>query len=163
MVARKDHGRVAFESLPSYLNKRGWELRRVEGRHAFEVKTKRGRFTTTLLFEIEIELTQFMFYIFPPVKLFDYMLPRVAEYVCRANVELLIGNFELDFDDPEFCFSFKNSIDFREARLTPQLMDGVIESAFTAFDKFFPTGLMRVIVDLDTPAEAIRKIKCGEI
>jgi hypothetical protein len=151
-VTLEDVGRRAFELLGPYLQKIGWKGERIKGRHAYSVDIRNELFPIRLFLEIDIDLTQFRFSIIPDVKISDDKLSAVAEYFCRVNWGMRIGNFDLDFRSGKI--SFRNGIEFRGTTLSMALIDGAIEPALHAFEEFRP-GLMNVIAGLEEPADAV--------
>jgi hypothetical protein len=159
MSGATPNGQKAFETLTQYLNVHGWNAERLAEQTAFKAHKEGELCPLVYYFQIKSDLEQFLFYVVPDINLFEQMLQPTAEYVCRANHGLRIGNFELDFRAGRL--SFKSSLNFRGVELTDRLLDNVIQPALTAFDEFFP-GASNVIAGLDSPADAIRKMEYGE-
>ena len=83
----------------------------------------------------------------------------MAEFIARANYDLLIGNFEMDFQDGEI--RFKTSIDVEDAEdhFTSQIIRQMVYANVVTTDRYFP-GVMKVIYDEScTPLEAIEQIE----
>lgn len=159
MSADTPNGEKAFATLTQYLKDRGWKTERLSGDTAFKSEKEGDLCPLLYYFQIKVDLEQFLFYIVPHINLFEQMLQPTAEYTCRANHGLRIGNFELDFKTGRL--SFKSSLNFKGVELSPVLIDNVIEPALTAFDEFFP-GAANVIAGVDSPVDAIRKMEYGE-
>lgn len=87
----------------------------------------------------------------PPEKRRD-----MAEFICRANYGLGIGNFELDFTDGEI--RYKTSIDVTNSELTPALIRNVIYANVVLFDRYF-SGILEVIEGEANPEAAIERIE----
>jgi hypothetical protein len=79
----------------------------------------------------------------------------VVDFITRANVGLVIGNFEFDTNRGEL--RYKTSIDVEGDRLTPALLTHVVHANVLTMDRYLP-GLLSVIQDGATPAEALRTI-----
>lgn len=152
-------GTTAIETLGGYLRDQAWSAERLAEDTAFKSRRELELCPVVYYFQIKPDLEQFLFYIVPELSLFEDMLAPCAEFVCRANHGMRIGNFELDFRAGQL--SFRSSLNFKGVELSAVLIDNVIQPALTAFDEFFP-GAARVIAGLDTPAEAIRKIEYGD-
>src|SRR5262245_1286024 len=101
---------------------------------------------------------QFVFYSVAPVLADEPHRPAVAEYLSRANYGLVLGNFELDFDDGDI--RYKTSIDVEDAELTPELIRHVVYANVEAMDRYLP-GLMLVLADGASPAGAIQRVEAG--
>jgi hypothetical protein len=159
MASPSENAIKAFETLTHYLKSKGWSVQEMDVEFAL-VSEQQGEFYhTKYYFQIFPEHEQFLFYIAPQINLFEHMLPAAAEYICRANYGMRIGNFDLSFRDGQV--SFRSGVNFRGTLLSEALIDGVMEPALQAFDEFFP-GLKEVIAEIATPLEAIRKMKYGE-
>lgn len=78
--------------------------------------------------------------------------PRVAEYLMRANYGLVVGNFEMDFDDGEV--RFRTGIDVEDDRLSEALTRALIYSNWVTMDRYLP-GLQAVVRGEMAPNEAI--------
>jgi hypothetical protein len=154
-----DNGLRAFDTLARYLEEENWSVERIRGKFAFKQSKTTELCPVTYYFQVETDLEQFLFYIVPEISLFHEMLGSAAEYICRANFGIRIGNFELDFRDGQV--RFKSSINFKRTQLSEILIDDAIKPAVAAFDEFFP-GLANVIAGLDTPAKAIAEAEYGQ-
>ena len=80
----------------------------------------------------------------------------VAELITRINSGLIIGNFDLDFDDGEV--SYKTSIDFDGVELAEPLIRNLIDANVTIADNFFYTIVEGITSDL-LPEQLLAKRK----
>lgn len=80
----------------------------------------------------------------------------VVDFITRANVGLVIGNFEFDADRGEL--RYKTSIDVEGDRLTPALLTHVVHANVLTMDRYLP-GLLLVVQDGAEPAAALRTIE----
>lgn len=78
-----------------------------------------------------------------------------CEFLNRANCNLRIGSFQLDYEDGEVLF--RASIDVEGGALAPKMVNSLIDAAIWAYDWYYP-GLMRVTYCLQTPEEAVRSL-----
>ena len=91
---------------------------------------------------------------------YSVLIPRVpaarrlavAEYITRANYDLMLGNFELDLEDGEV--RFKTSADLSGMTPTTAFLKTLIFANLLATDRYFP-GLMSVLFADALPAQAI--------
>ena len=79
----------------------------------------------------------------------------MAEFLTRANYGLIVGNFELDFDDGEV--RYKTSLDVEDAELLPALLAHIVYANVTNMDRYLP-GIVAVLASSQTPAEAVAQI-----
>lgn len=88
-----------------------------------------------------------------PMKIPAKQRPAVAEYLTRANYNLRLGNFEMDYSDGEFCF--KTSVPLRSVEPNMELVRDLAFANFAMMDRYLP-GLMGVAFGRLSPRAAIR-------
>jgi len=99
---------------------------------------------------------QCIFYSICPVKAPEPKRPHMAEFIARANYGLVIGNFELDYDDGEI--RYKTSIDVEDDRLSSALMKHLVYANILTMDQYMP-GIMAVLYAGTEPALAIAQVE----
>lgn len=98
-----------------------------------------------------------IFYSIASFKVPDDKRSAVAEFLTRANYNMILGNFEFDFSDGEV--RFKTSISVGEdGTLTADLIRPVVVTNFGTMDRYLP-GVMAVTYGNRTPADAVRDIE----
>ena len=102
--------------------------------------------------QVRPEVGQFVMYSVCPIMVPDTLRMTVAEFITRANYGLIIGNFELDFDDGEV--RYKTSLDAENAALSPELLQPLVYANVWTMDRYLP-GLMAVIYGHALPQAAI--------
>lgn len=101
------------------------------------------------------EQEQFVFYSICPVTSPVDQIPSVTEFLVRANDNLVIGNFALDFDDGQI--SFKTSVDVEGTELSQPLIRQLVYNNVQTMDKFLP-GIMSVTFGHTSPVDALNAI-----
>lgn len=101
---------------------------------------------------------QFIFYsvlesFTPPDK-----LPAMAEFLTRANYGMVIGNFELDFNDGEVRYKSSIDVTANTEHLTETQFRNLVFTNVLMMDKYFP-GLMSVMYLNRSPADLIAEIE----
>lgn len=99
---------------------------------------------------------QIAFYSVCPIKTSPSKLAVMAEFIARANYGVIIGNFELDFDDGEI--RYKTSIDAQENSLTIGSIAQLVYTNILMMDRYFP-GILDVIEQNVQPGKAIKVIE----
>ena len=99
---------------------------------------------------------QFVFYSVYPQSIPDHQRPSMAELLTRINYGLVLGNFEMDYEDGEV--RFKTSIDIENSDLTADLIKPVVFANLGMMDRYWP-ALTAVFDDRAKPKEAIELIK----
>ncbi|NJL06648.1 MAG: YbjN domain-containing protein [Chloroflexaceae bacterium] len=107
---------------------------------------------------------QVMFFSMCPVTVPTERRPAMAEFLTRANYGLVLGNFEMDFEDGEI--RYKTSIDVERIPLdlleqsawSLDLFKDITYPNVLMMDKYLP-GIMRVIASNEAPAAIIAEIE----
>lgn len=61
--------------------------------------------------------------------------PRLCELICRINYGLILGNFELDWDDGEL--RYKTSMDVEDIEVSQTVLRNLVYGNFHSFDMYF--------------------------
>lgn len=93
-------------------------------------------------------------YSYSPVNVPAKHRPAVAEYVTRANYNLRVGNFEMDYSDGQVCF--RTSMIMDGVQPTVDLIKEVALANFSTMDRYLP-GLMSVMYGKARPKAAIEE------
>ncbi|MEQ8466974.1 YbjN domain-containing protein [Coleofasciculus sp. E1-EBD-02] len=99
---------------------------------------------------------QFVFYSLGSVKVPQKKRKQLGEFVCRANLGMIIGNFELDFTTGEI--RYKTSIDIKDSFLTEEILKQLVYTNVLTMDQYLP-GIEAVISSKTSPEEAIAQIE----
>jgi hypothetical protein len=113
------------------------------GRWPCYAETKHGR-------------TQYLFYSACPVNVPEDKRVLVTEYLTRANLGLLIGNFEIDLASGDIVF--KTSMDVEGIEPQPILVRHLAYANVTTMDQYLP-GLLDVLYRGVSPVDAIAKVE----
>lgn len=97
-----------------------------------------------------------VFYSVVPLRIPQEQRLVVAEYLCRANHALMIGNFELDVDCGDV--RYKTSVDVEGGELTVGMVKTLLHINLSTADKYV-RGLIGVLYRELTPAEAIAELE----
>jgi hypothetical protein len=95
---------------------------------------------------------QFVFYSVLPVNVPPEKRLKVAELITRINYGMVIGNFEMDFDDGEV--RYKTSVDVEGSELTLPMIRQMVYANILITDRYLP-AVMRTIYSDIAPLEAI--------
>lgn len=99
----------------------------------------------------------------PPLLIFHSICPvltpppklgSMAEYLTRINYNLLVGNFDLDFNNGQV--RFKTVIDLENAHLPPSLVQNKLFPSLATMDAHLP-AIMKLIYTDTTPLELSEK------
>ena len=145
-----------FSTLIDYMEEETWKYEILEGETIlrFHFKGSSGR----LLCYAEVDEEKFwlIFYAYMPVNTPAEKMADMAEFICRANRGMRIGNFELDYDDGEI--RYKTSIDAEGGELTNTMIDNLLRANLSTINRYFP-GIMSVIYSEKDVLDLIREIE----
>ena len=102
------------------------------------------------------EQQQFVFYSVCPMAMPDFKRAAVAEFVTRANYGMIIGNFELDYNDGEV--RYKTSLDVEGTVLNSALVRQAVYANVLMMDRYLP-GLLALVYNDITPADAVAQVE----
>lgn len=99
-----------------------------------------------------------VFYIFP-VKVKKAKRPLLSETLVRANYGLLVGCFEMDYEDGEI--RYKSSMPLHGDELSDDVLHHIVLASAHTFERYFES-LMLVIYSDISPAEAVARAERKE-
>lgn len=102
------------------------------------------------------DTSQCVFYSVLPVTVPPNKRAAAAEFITRANYGMMIGNFEMNYDDGEV--RYKTSIDVTGDQINFALIKQLVYANCATMDQYLP-GLMSVIYTDTPPAQAVAKIE----
>lgn len=110
------------------------------------------------IFRVSETLKQAYFYsyIFPSVP--EGKRATLAEYLTRANYNLKVGNFEMDFADGEI--RYKTSIDVNGGILTTTMVKHLVLINISTAERYIP-GIMKAIYSDSDPETLITEIEAN--
>lgn len=102
---------------------------------------------------------QFVFYSVLEEVVPEDKLPLAAEYLLRAGYGLVMGAFELGFDDGEV--RFRTGIDVDGGELTKEMIKNIVYFNLYTTDRYLP-GLRQVLEEDASPADAVAAVEAEE-
>ncbi len=138
----------------------GWPFTRLEGQPTLSMGFRGERGQWTCYAEVREEYQQFVFYSVCPVNAPEEKRPAAAEFLTRANYGLIVGNFEMDWDDGEI--RYKTSIDVAGDHLSPALVRQLVYANVLMMDVYLP-GIMLVLFGDIPPADVIEQVESSQI
>lgn len=145
-----------FSALIDYMEEEEWKYEILEGETIIRFNFKGSSGRVLCYGEVDEAKCWLTFYSYMPVNVPTDKMTDAAEFVCRANRGMRIGNFELDFEDGEI--RYKTSIDTEGGELTTKMVDNLLRANLSAINRYFG-GLMELIY-ADTPVlDLIQRIE----
>jgi hypothetical protein len=145
-----------FDQLVTFFTNDDWSFTRLQGEPVLytAIQGKNGEWNCYA--QIREEQAQFVFYSICPIVTPDDKHLAIAEFITRANSGMILGNFELDFEDGEI--RYKTSIDVTDDYLSQALIKQLVYANVSMMDAYLP-GIQPVITGDASPVEAIRKLE----
>lgn len=150
-----DHSDGIIEVIKQYCEEDGIKYRQVDARSILAGFQGRN-FSYQLLARERDGHRQAIFISVAPVKVQPELHSLVAEYLCRANFGLILGNCELDFETGEV--RYKTSVDVEGGALTPAMVKTLLQVNLFTIDKY-AKGLIGGLYRGLTSAQAIAEIE----
>lgn len=158
-ISQKQESRNApiFNTVVSFLQANNLQFAKAEDVTIlwFRVKGSNAEWTC-YAYSKELERQLVLYSVFP-YKIKSYKRAAIAEFVARVNYDMMIGNFELNFDTGEV--RYKTSIDLGLYIFEPITLQNLMEANFACMDTYFE-GLMKIIYSSASPEEVIKAIEC---
>jgi len=148
--------RQFFEEIVNFFEEDGWPFVQIEGEPLLQMVFQGENGKWTCYAKARDDPEQFVFYSVCPVNTPDSKRLAVAEFLTRANSGMMIGNFEMDFEDGEI--RYKTSIDVEDDSLSCALIKRLVYANVMMMDAYLP-GIMSVIYGDVTPLDAISQIE----
>lgn len=145
-----------LDTIINFFKTDEWAFLEITGQPALQLPFQGNNGNWNCYARARSEQNQFVFYSICPVNAPQNKLLAIAEFIARANSGMIIGNFELDFNDGEI--SYKTSIDVEGDRLSFALIKRVVYANVAMMDEYLP-GIMSVIYSNVAPADAIAQIE----
>ena len=149
-------GTPIMDALVGFFETDAWPYTPVEGRPVLSMNFQGKNGQWVCYAQAREEQAQFVFYSACPVSVPENKRAAMAEFLTRANYGLIIGNFEMDFEDGEI--RYKTSIDVEGVQLTTELIKPLAYANVTMMDQYLP-GIMSIIYSEVSPAEMIDQIE----
>jgi hypothetical protein len=145
-----------FEAVLDFLRQEAWPFHQLEGQPVVQVNFQGDNGRWGCIAQVVEPEKLFVFYSICPANTPPEKRPAMAEFICRANYGLLLGNFELDFEDGEV--RFRTSLDLGVDRLSLALLKQAIYTNLIIMDRYLP-GIMVINFGSLSPAEAITQVE----
>jgi hypothetical protein len=131
-----------YESLQRFFADEGWAVALLPAQNMLQLRFAGENGEWNCVAQAREETAQFVFYSLFPGFAPENRKLAVAELLTRINYGLVIGNFELNFDDGHI--RMKTSIDVEGQGLTSALIRPLVNANLLLMDTYFPP-IQRVI------------------
>ncbi len=149
------HGQI-FNTMVAFFEEDEWDFHWLEDRPVLSMNFSGKNGKWTCYAQAREEQEQFVFYSVCPINVPDSRRGKVAEFLTRANYGMIIGNFEMDYNDGEV--RYKTSIDVEGDSLSHALMKQMVYANVIIMDRYLP-GILSMIYGEQTPLDTIQHIE----
>lgn len=151
-----DDGNYILEAIIEFFTEDDWTFTKLQGQSILQVVCQGENGRWNCYAQAREDQAQFVFYsIYPEVAPEGKRL-TMAEFLTRANYGLIIGNFEMDFNDGEI--RYRTSIDVEGDFLTTDLVKQLVYANVMMMDRYSP-GIQAVLSGTMSPEAAISQIE----
>lgn len=147
-----------FNSMVEFFEEDAWEFNWMDGLPVLSLGFSGQNGKWTCYAQAREEQEQFVFYSVCPLNAPEDKRQAIAEFITRANYGMIIGNFEMDFDDGEI--RYKTSVDVEGATLLAPIVKQLVYANVLIMDRYLP-GLMAVIYSDIDPQEEIERLEAS--
>lgn len=141
-----------FNALVEFFEEDEWDFQWMEGLSVLTMSFSGKNGKWQCFAQAREQQQQFVFYSVLSVNVPKEKRGRVAEFITRVNYGMVIGNFEMDYDDGEV--RYKTSIDVEGVELLAPMIRQVVYANLIITDRYL-NSLMRVIYSDVEPEQAI--------
>jgi hypothetical protein len=148
-----------FEEMVNFFKQDSWPFYKIEGKPILQMAFQGENGKWTCFARAREQQQQMVFYSICSVNAPENKRMAVAEFLTRANCGMIMGNFEIDFEDGEI--RYKTSIDVEGDSLSSALIKQLVYANVMMMDQYLP-GIMSVIYGEVKVKDAIQAIEHRE-
>ena len=141
-----------FDALSGFLKDESWEFVASDDDSRLTLDFAGVNAKLRIFCIIRREHNQALFYTVCPFHAPEELRPAVAELLTRANSQLIIGNFELNFDTGEI--RYKTSLEIPESTVSIEILRPLLFTSAVMMDSFMP-AVIGVLHGGKSPADAL--------
>lgn len=149
-------GGQIFNVIVEFFEEDEWDFQWMEGLPVLKMDFTGKNGKLKCYAQAREDQEQFVFYSVCPITVPENKRQLVAEFITRANYGMIIGNFEMDFNDGEV--RYKTSIDVEGDTLRPQLIKQMVYANVIIMDRYLP-GILGVSFGSSSALDEIEKIE----
>jgi hypothetical protein len=148
-----------FDAVVDFFTQDNWEFQQLEPEPILQIHYQGQSGAWNCYAQARDTHQHFIFYSICPLKVPASKLQSIAEFIARANYDMVIGNFELDFDVGEV--RYKTSIHLEDEELKFNVIKHLVYTNVNMMDTYLP-GIISVINSDILPASAIQQIELNQ-
>ena len=147
-----------FKLVIAFFVQEQWPFEHNQANQVLRMTYEGSHSTWQCFAHTEEDTRSFIFYSVASFKVPEEKRVEIAEYICRANYGLVLGNLEMDFQDGEV--RYKTSIDVENSLLNFDLIKNVVDGNIYTFERYLP-GFTALLTAQLTPEQAITQVEAS--
>lgn len=152
-VAPVSQAQSLLQTVQTFFQQDGWDFRLLNQAQTLQLAFQGNHDRWTCYAQTNEVQQHFVFYSIAPITVPSEKRMAIAEFLCRVNDGMVIGNFEINFENGEI--RYKTSIDVNGDRLTNALIKQLVYNNVLTMDQYLP-GIKAVVEVGILPAVAIQ-------
>jgi len=144
------------DALVSFLNGENWEFSTNDDNTMLTLDFAGVNAKLRIYCIIREEHDQALFYTVCPFQVPEGQRPQIAELISRANSQVIIGNFELNYDSGEV--RYKTSLEIPESAVSVEVLRPLLFTSAIMMDSFMP-AVIAVLHGGKTPLDAMQLVE----
>jgi hypothetical protein len=144
-----------YEAMIRFFTEDDWSFTKLQGEPLLQMGFQGNNGEWTCYAKAREDQQQFVFYSLCPVVAPEPQRSPIAEFLTRANYGMILGNFELDWDDGEI--RYKTSIDVTDSTLTSALIKSIVYTNVLTMDQYLPG--IQAVIDGVGAIDALRQVE----
>jgi hypothetical protein len=149
-----------YQAMLTFFSEDDWAFTKLKGEPTLRLAAQGNHGQWDCYAKALDERSQFVFYSICPTPAPEAKRAPVSEFLARANYGLVLGNFELDFDDGEI--RYKTSLDATHQPIRSAAIKQLVYTNIMTMDQYLP-GLLAVIEQDMEPREAIQRVESQDM
>lgn len=154
-VPPKSQARSLLQTVQTFFQQDGWDFRLINRENTVQLAFQGKHDRWTCYAQTHEEQHSVVFYSIFPAKVPADRSSAIAYFLTLANYGMIIGNFELDFQDGEI--RYKTSLDVTGDRITPALIKSLVYTNVLTLDQYLPG--IQAVLEGTAPADAIAMVE----
>ena len=149
---------AAYEKLIQHLDERDVRYLTSDDNRSICADFRAEVGTYRIIATVDPENGLFQVFGYAPVRVPEGARPSIAETIVRANYNLRIGKFEMDYDEGDLRFQAIQIL--TEDSLEDAIIDRLIGTTMGMLDGYLP-AILSVIYGNELPKDAVRCVETG--
>lgn len=145
-----------FKQLVQFFVEEDWGFSRVSGEEELHIQFNGEKGNWMFVARVLSESQQILCYSYFPQQITETQRPLVLEFITRANHNMILGNFELGWDNGEL--RYKTSLDCNGMSLNQTVLRQVVFANVSLMDQYI-AGIEAVVSGTQLPQDAIKTIE----